>query len=343
MSLINYQEVNYNQLSKIQKLSVFLITIGPDAAATMLSTFDDNNVETLCREISHINIVDQELKDLVLEEFSGILGQSVGSVLGGTKFAQEALEMSQGDHKASNILERILPGGSVNDLIQDMSMMEPRQIYNLMADEQSQTVAFLISHLDMKKAAEILAMLPKDMRENVAECIGAMDSAPLEMVAKIVQSLKPHILSAEKYTVHKSGGVRAVADILNILDKDVSKGILAKIEDKNPALGAAVRKKMFSFDDLVRLDPVDLQRVTREVEMNDLVLAMKSAHMLLQDAIFKSVSKRAAESIKEEMEMLGAVKLKEVDAAQERIIQVLRRLEEEGEISLDDSGSNVVV
>ena len=343
MAHINYQEVNYAQLSKIQKLSVFLIAIGPKAAATMLRTFDDNNVETLCREISHINIVDQELKDQVLEEFASILGQSVGSVLGGPHITKKELEMSQGDHKASNILERILPGGSVSDLIQDMSSMEPRQIYNLMAEEQSQTIAFLISHLDTQKAAEVLELLPKEHRDNVAECIGTMDSAPLEMVAKIVQALKPHIASAEKYTVHKSGGVRVVADVLNFLGKEVSKSILSKLEDKNPSLGAAIRKKMFSFDDLVRLDPVDLQRVTREIEMSDLVLAMKSAHMLLQDAIFKSVSKRAAESIKEEMEMLGAVRLKDVDAAQDRIIQVLRRLEEEGEITLDDSGGNVVV
>ncbi|MGF1483010.1 MAG: flagellar motor switch protein FliG [Opitutales bacterium] len=341
MPHINNEPVKYESLSKTQRLAVFLIVIGPQASARLLEGFDDYELEQVCGEISNIRIIDDEMAAAVIEEFSKIIGESMNAILGGNQFAQRALEMARGDYKAASILGRISPVGNTPELIAEISEMEPRQIFNLVRDEQSQTIAFLVSHLNIDKATQVVEMLAPEMREDVIERIGSMDTTSLEMVAKVVTSLKQHISTKERYTLHHSGGLRQVADLLNNLDKDMSKTLLNKLEERNPGLGAAIRKKMFSFDDLQRLNASDLQRVTREVEMSDLVVAMKSAQAILQEAIFASVSKRAAETLKEEIEMMGPVRLKEVEAAQDRIIQTVRRLEEEEEITLDAEGDKV--
>jgi len=342
MAMINNEPVKYEMLSKVQKLAIFLIVLGPEAASRLMDSFDDFELEAVCTEIANVKIIDQELCDAALREFAEMIGQSMRTLLGGSDFAHHALEMARGDYKATSILGRISPVGNTPELIQEISEMEPRQIFNLLRDEQPQTVAFLVSHLNLDKATQVIQWLQNEMRLDVVERIGSMEETSLEMVAKVVTNLKRHTNQQDKQTTHHSGGLRQVADILNNLDKDVCKTLLSRIEEHNPGLGASIRKKMFSFDDMGRLDPPDLQRVTREVEMADLILALKSAQPTLQQAIFNSVSKRASETLKEEMEMLGPVKLKDVEAAQDRIIQIVRRLEEEEEISLDKEGGTVV-
>lgn len=340
---IEIEKVDYGSLNKVQKLALFMVVIGPEVSSELIKHFDDIDVEQLCREITNFSIIDRATQLRVLEEFSDIISESLGAILGGSHFAYKTLELAKGDYKAANILGRIAPVGDSMEVIQEVSDMEPRQIHNLIRGEQAQTIAFIVSHLSHDKAASLIAMLPPDVREEVIERIGAMESTSLEHVSRVVSSLKKHFDTKQKPTMHRSGGVRAVADLLNLMEKDTSKTLLTKLEERNPNLGMQIRRKMFSFEDLVRLDPGDLQRVTRELEMSDLVIAMKSSNSQLQEAIFNSVSKRAAESLKDEIQMLGPVRLKEVEAAQDRIIQIVRRLEEEGEITLDSSGSDRLV
>lgn len=170
-----------------------------------------------------------------------------------------------------------------------------------------------------------------------------MEPTSLEHVSKVVESLKKHVGRQQQPTMHISGGIRTVADLMNLMNKDVSKGLLEKLEERNPNLGMQIRRKMFSFEDLVRLEPSELQRIAREIEMTDLVVAMKSANAALQEAIYGSVSRRAAETLKEEIGMLGPVRLKDVESAQDRIIQVVRSLEEEGEITIEMGSSDSVI
>lgn len=343
MPFINYEEIDYYHLSKTQRLAAFMVMVGPNLAAELLQCFDDPEVEEICREIAKIQIMDEEMKELLMGEFAGIVGDSLSSSLGGTSFARTALEKRLGEFKAANVLGRIAPEGSASAMIEEVSEMEPRQIVKLLEGEQPQTVAFLISHLDTPKIASVVSMLPAAKREEVVELLGSMEHTSLEVVSKVAKQLKEHIDTKIRQTMHRSGGVQTVANLMNELDKDMSKTLLTKIEERNPALGMAVRRKMFSFEDLVRLDIGDLQRVTREVEMQDLVLAMKTASPSVREAIYKSVSKRAAETIKEEIELMGSVRIKEVEAAQDRIIQTVRSLEEEGEITLDSGGGDALV
>ena len=328
-------EIEYTKLSRQQKLAVLLITIGPEAAAEILKQFDDAEIELLCREMSVFSMVPAEIQRQALEEFSSVIGGSLTSALGGLPYAQRTLGLAKGDFKASSIIGRVGPVGSSVDVIQDISEMEGRQIFKLIKNEQPQTISFVLSYLDPAKSSQIFTLLSPDMREEVIERLGTIESTSLELVGKIVRSLGKHFDSKMRPTFHRSGGVRSVADLLNNLDKEMSKGLLVRLEERNAALGGLVRKKMFSFEDLNRLQGTDLQRVLREVDSNNLAVAMKSASEVLREKIFASISKRAAESLRDEISMLGPVRLKDVETAQDAIIHIVHRLEEEGQISLD--------
>ena len=336
-------DIDYTKLSRQQKLAVFLIVIGPESAAEVLRQFDDTEIEMLCREMSTLTIVPGPVQKLALEEFSALVAQSAGSALGGLGYAQRTLEIAKGDYKASAIIGRVGPVGTSIEVIKDIAEMEGRQIFNLIKHEQPQTISFLLSYLDSAKSAEVFSLLSPDLREEVVERLGTIESTSLELVGKIAKSLGRHYDTKVRPAFHRSGGVRAVADLLNQLDKDMSKNLLARLEERNATLGSAIRKKLFSFEDLNRLQPPDLQRVLREVDSSNLAVSMKSASEVLRDKIYGAISKRAAESLKEELEMLGPVRLKDVEVAQDAIIQVVRRLEEEGQISLDTEGADSVV
>lgn len=336
-------DIDYTKLNRQQKLAVFLIVIGPDAAADVLRQFDDVEIEALCREMSNLTIIPAAVQKQALEEFSALVAASAGSALGGIGYAQRTLEIAKGDYKASAIIGRVGPVGTSVEIIKDIAEMEGRQIFNLVKHEQPQTISFLLSYLDSAKSAEVFQLLPPDLREEVVERLGTIESTSLELVGKIVKSLGKHYDTKTRPSFHRSGGVRSVADLLNQLDKETSKNLLARLEERNATLGAAIRKKLFSFEDLNRLQPADLQRVLREVDSSNLAVSMKSASEGLRDKIYAAISKRAAESLKEELEMLGPVRLKDVEVAQDAIIQVVRRLEEEGQIALDADGASSVV
>ena len=334
---------DFSKLNRQQKLAIFLIVLGPEAAAEVLRHFDDAEIELLCREMSQYTMISDTTRNRALEEFSPLVGESIASTLGGLDYARRTLEIARGDYKAGTIIGRLGPAGSAVEVIKDISEMEGRQIYNLIKNEQPQTISFVLSYLEGAKAAEIFALLSPDLREEVIERLGTIDSTSLDLVGKIVRNLGKHFDNKVRPTYHRSGGVRVVADLLNGLDKEMSKSLLGRLEERNAQLGAAIRKKMFSFEDLNRIASADLQRILREVDSANLAVSMKSASDPLKEKIYQSISKRAAESLRDEIGMLGPVRLKDVEVAQDAIIQVVRRLEEEGSISLDSGGEGAVV
>lgn len=337
------QAIDYSKLNRMQKLAIFLIVVGPEPAAQILKMFDDAQIELLCREMGQFQMVPEAIRKQVIEEFSPIVGESVASTMGGLDYARQTVEKARGDYKANTILGRVGAGGGTSlDVIQDIAEMEGRQIFNLIKNEQPQTISFVLSYLTPEKATEIFFLLSPELREDVIERLGTIDSTSLELVGKIVRSLGKHFDTKARPSFHRSGGVRAVADLLNGLDKETSKGLLARLEERNSALGSAIRKKMFSFEDLIRLQPADLQRVLREVDSANLAVSMKSASEPLKEKLYGSISKRAAESLRDEISMLGPVRLKDVETAQDAIIQVVRRLEEEGAVSLEGGDAAVV-
>lgn len=337
-------DIDYSKLNKQQKLALFLIVIGPDAAADVLREFDEVEIEALCREMNQFTMVSDEVRKQVAEEFTPVIGQSVIATRGGLDYARETLVRSHGDYKANAILGRVglAPTGTTVDLVNDLGEMDARQIFNLVKNEQPQTISFILSYLPGSKSSEVFSLFGPEQREEVLERLGIIESTSVELVSKIVRNLGKHFDKKAQPSYHNSGGVRSVADLLNGLDKETSKSLLGRLEERNPTLGSAIRRKLFSFDDLGRLTPSDLQRVLREVESTSLAVAMKSAPETLREKIYGAISKRAAESLKDEIDMLGPVRVKDVEVAQDGIIQIVRRLEEEGAIATDGADAAVV-
>ncbi len=336
-------DIDYAKLNRQQKLAIFLISIGPEAAAQVLKQFDDVEIENLCREMAGFQMISESVSKQAIEEFASVVASSAQAATGGIGFVQRTLELAKGDHRASAIVGRVGPAvGTSIEVIKDISDMEGRQIFNLIKHEQPQTISFVLSYLEPTKAAEVFPLLSPDLREEVLERLGTIESTSIELVNKIARSLGKHFDTKNRPAFHHSGGVRAVASLLNSLEKDLSKTLLGRLEERNATLSAAIRKKLFSFEDLNRLQPADLQRILREIDSGNLAIAMKSASEPLRNKVYAGLSKRAAESLKEEIEMLGPVRLKDVEAAQDLIIQAVRRLEEEGQISIDADAAAVV-
>lgn len=335
---------DYAKLTKVQKLAAFFITIGPDSAGKMMRHFENSQLEQICREISEMPMLDPAAQREVLREFADIVTTGLGSSFGGLGFAQATLGQARDEHVATAILRRCsatsTSGGEEGN---EIRRMDGRQLVNLIKTEQPQTVAFVLSCMEAKKAAELVTMLAPEIREEVIECLGTMESTSRESIAKVAKNIGGSADDAgAQVAVRKTGGAKACADVLNAIHKDIRKTLISRVEERNAVLGAAIRKEVFSFDDLSRLTPGDLQKVLREVDSSSLPVALKSAKPELVNAILGALSKRAAVAVREEIEQLGQPKAKDVESAQQRVIQIVRKLEESEEITLDDGGEENV-
>jgi flagellar motor switch protein FliG len=213
-------DIDYTKLTRQQKLAVFLICVGPEAAAEVLKQFDDVEIENLCREMAGFPMIPDAVQKLAFEEFSGVVAGGVQSASGGLNFAQRTLEIAKGGHKASAIIGRVGPAmGTSLEVIKDISEMEGRQIYNLIKHEQPQTISFILSYLEPAKSAEVFPLLSPDLREEVLERLGTIESTSLDLVNKIARSLGKHFDNKTRPAFHHSGGVRAVAGLLNSLER----------------------------------------------------------------------------------------------------------------------------
>lgn len=336
--------LEYTSLTKQQKLAAFLVIVGPDSAPELLKQLPDPELEMVIREMAAMEVIDFDLQERVTEEFCSLIGEGMSTVLGGMPYAQKALERAKGVHIASNILQKAMPPSNSVEAVRDLSTMESRQIFNLIKSEQPQTIAFILSYLETPKVAEIITLFDPKAREEIIERLGSMDAISSELVGKVLKSLNKHVDGKQtRHALHRRGGVQTAAMVLNALDKELAKGLLTRIEERNAALGEAIRKKMFSFDDIAKLQAKDVQRILRDVDMSDIAIAMKSARESVRQTIYSAMSKRAADTLREELDMMGPMRVKEVEAAQDRIIQVVRSLEESGEITVAQEGTNEVV
>jgi flagellar motor switch protein FliG len=332
---------NYETMTKTQKLAAFFIIIGPDLAPELMKQLRDGEIEAVAREMATMDVVDFKLQEAILEEFCELIGEGLSTALGGISFVQRALEAARGPQAASDILLRALPASSSMDAVRELSQMDTRQIFNIIKNEQPQTVAFIMSYLDAKQVSQIIPLFSPQAREEIVERLGSMDSISSELIGKVLKSLGKHLSSGpQKYSLHRRGGAQAAAQLLNSLDKDLSKNLLTRIEERNAELGEAIRKKLFSFADIARLGQRDIQRLLRDVETQDLAISIKAAPDAVLRVIFSAMSKRASESLKEEMELQGPVRMKDIEAAQERIIAQVMQLSESGEIDISQEDSS---
>jgi len=332
---------DFGKMTKVQKLAALMVILGPESAAQLMRHFDEHELDAVSGEMAKLTFVSHELQQQILQEFSDVAVEASTGIRGGVELTQSALEKSVGLFRASNIIGRVAPMRTPVAAMQQIVEMEPRQIYNLIKQEQPQTIALVLSYLAPDKASQLVPMLRNEVRDQVIERLATMAPTPIEVVERVVEVINRKLGGKHTRALNQTGGLKTTADLLNALDKNLSKALLVTLEERNPELGGAIRQKMFTIEALAMLDPASVQKVLREVEMHDLAVALKTASDKLKSLLLACISKRAAETVNEEISFMGPLKLRDIEAAQTRIIDAVRRLEADGEIDLGNPNERV--
>ena len=333
---------DYKSLTGKQKAAIFLVSLGSEISAEIFKHLREDEIETLTFEIARLESVEADFKDAVLEEFQELMQAQNFITTGGIDYARELLEKSLGSQKAIDIINRLTSSLQVRpfDFIR---RTDPAHLLNFIQQEHPQTVALILAYLEPNKASYILQNIPEELQSDVARRIATMDRTSPDVLREVERVLEKKLssLSSEDYTA--AGGVESIVEILNLVDRSSEKTIIESLEEEDPDLAEEIKKRMFVFEDIVMLDDRAIQKVMREVDTQELAKALKAVDTEVQDKIFRNMSKRAAAMLKEDMEFMGPVRLKDVEESQQKIVSTIRRLEDSGEIVIARSGEDELV
>jgi flagellar motor switch protein FliG len=325
-----------------QKAAIFLVSVGSQVSAEIFKYLREDEIETLTFEIARLETVETEQKDAILEEFQELMIANQFISTGGIDYAKELLEKALGNQKAVDIINRLTSSLQVRpfDFIR---RTDPSHLLNFIQQEHPQTIALILAYLEPNKASVIIQNLPHEVQSDVARRIAMMDRTSPEVLREVERVLEKKLstLSSEDYTA--AGGVESITEILNLVDRASEKQIIEALEADDPELAEEIKKRMFVFEDIVMLDDKSIQKVLREVDTTELSKALKSVDAEVQDKIFRNMSKRSGQMLKEDMEFMGPVRLKDVEEAQQKIVSIIRKLEESGEIIVARAGEDELV
>jgi len=329
-------------LGGVQKAAVLLIALGPEKSALLFKHLKEEEIEELTLEIANTRAVTPQTKEMVIEEFYQICLAQQYIAEGGINYAKELLEKSFGNEKAVDVITRLTASLQVKPF-EFVRKTDATQLFNFIQDEHPQTIALILSYLPASQAALIVSALPPDRQADVAKRIAVMDRTSPDVIKEVEKVLESKLASLvnQDYTI--IGGVDAVVEILNTVDRGTEKHIMETLEIEEPELADEIRKKMFVFEDILLLDDRAIQRVLRDVENSDLAIACKGANEQVQNAIFNNLSRRLATMIKEDMEFMGPVRMKDVEEAQQKIVAIIRKLEDSGEIVISRGGGDEII
>ena len=324
------------RLNASQKLAAFLVVMGEDAAAEIVKNFDDNERELVCAEMANLPLLDSNQQGAVLQEFTEMAVEARSGISGSVDFTRAVLEKSVGLFKAAEIIGRVGTARTSVATMQQIIDLDATSISNLIKEEDPQTIALVLSYLSSAKGSEVLMSLPERQREIVVEKLATLESTPIEVVETLGEVLSAKVGEKVSRALNQTGGEKSAAAVLNAMSKEDRKKLLDNIDERQPDLVRSIRMKMFTFDDLQTLDVKTMQKIMREVDAGQLAIALKAATTTLRDAMLGALSKRAAENVNEEIEGLpDNLSMRAIEAAQNSIIDVVRQLETEGEISLE--------
>lgn len=329
-------------ISGIQKAAVLLIALGPEQSASVFKHLKEEEIEELTLEIANTRSVTPQLKEAVINEFYEVCLAQQYIAEGGIGYAKELLEKALGAEKAVEVIGKLTASLQVKPF-EFVRKADASQLLNFIQDEHPQTIALIISYLPASQGALIISALPPDRQAEVAKRVASMDRTSPEIIQEVEKVLESKLASLvnQDYTI--VGGVDAVVDILNTVDRGTEKHIMETLEIEEPELADEIRKKMFVFEDILLLDDRAIQRVLRDVDNNDLAIALKGSNDEVQNAIFNNLSKRLAVMIKEDMEFMGPVRMKDVEDAQQKIVNIIRKLEDSGDIVISRGGGDEIV
>ena len=318
-------------MSNQQKAAILFITLGPELSAPVFKHLSDDEIERITLEIASQKQVTPAQKAYVIGEFYQLAMAKDYLSSGGLEYAQDVLEKALGSEKAANILSRLTTSLQVRPF-DFLRKTNPSQLLNFIQNEHPQTIALVMAYLDADQAAMILTALPADKQADVAKRIAEMDRTSPDVIREVERVLERKLSSLVTQDFTTAGGVKAIVEILNRVDRTSEKAIIETLEVDNPELTEEIKKLMFVFEDIVMIDDRSIQRILRDVDNKDLSLSLKATPKEVADKVFKNMSTRAADMLREEIEFMGPVKIRDVEEAQQRIVNVIRNLEDKGEI-----------
>ncbi|MBQ1171822.1 MAG: flagellar motor switch protein FliG [Lachnospiraceae bacterium] len=331
-----------HSISGIQKAAILLIALGPEKSSLIFKHLKEDEIEELTLEIANTRSITPQLKDDVINEFYEVCLAQQYIAEGGISYAKELLEKALGAEKAMDVIGKLTASLQVKPF-EFVRKADASQILNFIQDEHPQTIALILSYLSPSQSSLILSALPPDRQADVARRVATMDRTSPDVIKEVERVLETQLSSLvnQDYTV--IGGVDAVVEILNTVDRGTEKHIMETLEIEDPELADEIRKKMFVFEDILLLDDRAIQRVLRDVENSDLAIALKGSTEQVQNAIFNNLSKRLAAMIQEDMEFMGPVRMKDVEEAQQKIVNIIRKLEDSAEIIISRGGGDEIV
>lgn len=326
----------------IQKAAILLIALGPEKSASIFKHLKEDEIEELTLEIANTRSVSPQTKESVLNEFYQVCLAQQYIAEGGIGYAKELLDKALGSDKAQEVITKLTASLQVRPF-EFVRKTDPSQVLNFIQDEHPQIIAMILSYLSPAQSAMILGALTPEKQADVAKRIAKMDRTSPDVIKEVERVLERKLSSLinQDYTI--VGGVDAIVGILNTVDRGTEKHIMESLEIEEPELADEIRKKMFVFEDILLLDDRAIQRVLRDVDNNDLAVALKGANEEVQNVIFKNLSKRLAAMIREDMEFMGPVRMKDVEEAQQKIVGIIRKLEDSAEIVISRGGGDEII
>ncbi|MGI5850693.1 MAG: flagellar motor switch protein FliG [Caldicoprobacterales bacterium] len=333
---------NRGTLTGREKAAILLISLGTERASQIYKHLKEEEIEQLTLEIANLRKVDSDVKDAILEEFYEICLAKNYIAEGGIGYAKEVLEKALGGQKALELINKLTSSLQVRPF--DFARKaDPTQLLNFIQNEHPQTIALIMAYLSPQQAAIILSALPMEKQAEVASRIAMMDSTSPEIIKEIERILEKKLSSMVTSDFTTAGGIEAIVDILLSVDRGTEKHIMESLEMRDSELAEEIKRRMFVFEDIVTLDNRSVQRFLREVDNNDLALALKTASEEVNRVIFSNISKRLQDMLKEDMEFMGPVRLRDVEDAQQKIVNIIRRLDDAGEIVVSRGGGDEII
>lgn len=332
-----------SKLTGTQKAAILFITLGPEASAGIVKKLPEAEIQKITYEIANITSVNSEQRQSILDEFLQINKAKDYILEGGLEYAKNLLSKALGTQRAHEILDRVTEATQQYRPFAIARKADASQLLNVISYEQPQTMALILCHLQAEKAAQVMAELPEEVQSEVAFRIATMSNTSPMVIKEIEKVLESKLSSVVRTETTTIGGVQSLVDILNQVDRTTEKNITESLEREDAELADRVKSSMFVFEDIITLDDVSIQRILREVEIKELALALKGCSEEVAEAIYRNQSKRAAASLKEDMEFLGPVRLMDVEKAQQKVVSIIRKLDEAGEIIISRGGEDALI
>ncbi len=334
------EDIDLSKISGARKAAILLVALGTSLASEVMKYLTEDEIETITLEIAELHNVSSKLRDAIIEEFTQMVLAKEYIAQGGIDYAKQILEQALGHHKAMEIINRI-QSTMRKEGFKLLREVDPVQLSEFVRKEHPQTIALILANLNPVQAAAILSEIPEKLQVDVVTRLATLQRISPSIINEVEEILESQIKTLfGQVDVNIPGGVQLVAQILNSTDRATEKNVMSTLERTHPDLALEIKQLMFVFEDILLLDDRSVQRVLKEVDMKELSLALKGTSAEVQEKIFKNMSSRAAQMIKEDMEFMGPVKVKDVEEAQQKIVDIIRRLEEEGEIVISGRGGS---